>query len=180
MMNILTGLEAVRQIMQDCILLENTEDGILSDVKQVITTANNENGVDEPCIWINQHPTIVAPNSKTSLSNHILLMTPFEFVCIEYDPDPEISEQKGQNLASRVVLAITKNYQKIMKNQYPGERVIQNIDFYMFYPVGEVSIMGKSEKVPATSVTLNIFHRISWLNCCKKMIIEENTNNNGD
>ena len=177
MMNILTGLEAVRKIMQDCIINENTSEGVLADVNQIITSSNNENGVNEPCIWINQHPTIVAPNSKTSISNDIKLMTPFEFVCIEYDPDPEIADQKGQNLASRVVLSVLNNYQRIQKEY--NEQVIQKIDFYMFYPVGEVHVVGKSEKIPATSVTLNVFHRIRWLNCCKKRIMNEN-NNDGD
>lgn len=176
-MNILTGLEAVPEIMHECILTENNPDGILHDVEQIITTDNNENGVNEPCIWINQHPTIVAPNSKTTLSNDITLLTPFEFVCIEYDPDDEISAKKGQNLASRVVLAISKNYQRIQKEQGYGERVIHDLQFYMFYPVGKVQILGKSEKVPATSVTLNVLHRIEWLKCCKRMIKEENENN---
>ena len=176
-MNILTGLEAVPEIMHECILTENNPDGILHDVEQIITTDNNENGVNEPCIWINQHPTIVAPNSKTTLSGNITLLTPFEFVCIVYDPDDEISERKGQNLASRVVLAILKNYLRIQKERGYGERVIHDLQFYMFYPSGDVQIQGKSEKVPATSVTLNVLHRIEWLNCCKRMIKEENENN---
>lgn len=165
-MNILNGLEAVTRIMHECIKTE-VEDGILSDVESIITVANNESGVDEPCIWINQHPTIAAPGSKTSLSRDITLQTTFEFVCIEYDPDPEKAEQKGQNLASRCVLAVMRNFQNIQKEEY-DERVIHNIEFNMFYPVGEVSIAGKRDKVPATSVSLNILHSINWLNCCKK------------
>ncbi|MBQ9026196.1 MAG: hypothetical protein IJ743_00540 [Bacilli bacterium] len=164
-MNILNGLDAVRQIMHECIISENTNDGVLSDVESIITVANNEEGVDEPCVWINQHPTIVAPGSKTSLSNIVTLQTTFEFVCIEYDPDPEIAERKGQNLASRCVLAVMRNYQRLQAEY--NKRVIHNIEFNMFYPVGEVTIQGKRDKVPATSVSLNIKHQINWLNCCK-------------
>lgn len=171
-LNILTGLEAVRAIIHECLIMENKPDGILHDVKSIITVANNEYGVDEPCIWINQHPTITDTNSKTSLSSTIKLSSTFEFICIEYDPDPEIAERKGQNLASRVVLAIAKNYQFVQKEY--GERVIKNIKFNRFYPVGEVSILGKSDKIPATSVVLDFIHVIDWLNCCKKMIKEEN------
>ena len=172
-MNILLGLEAVTRIMQDCIKTENKEDGILHDVNSIITVVNNEYGVDEPCIWINQHPTTVKPSTKTSLSNTITLQTVFEFVCIEYDPEPEVAEMKGQNLASRCVLAVMKNFQKLQKEYY-NQQVIHNIEFNMFYPVGEVTIKGKSDKIPATSVTLNVLHRIDWLNCCKKIIKNEN------
>lgn len=171
-MNILTGLEAVRAIIQECLIMENKPDGILHDVESIITVADNEDGIDEPCIWINQHPTITATDSKTSLSSTIKLASTFEFVCIEYDPEPEIAEQKGQNLASRVVLAISKNYQLVQKKY--GERVIKNIEFNRFQPVGTVQIVGKSDKIPATSVVLDFIHVIDWLNCCKKMIKEEN------
>ena len=145
----------------------------------MIIVANNENGVDEPAIWIRQHPTIPANNAKTKLSQTIELATTFEFVCIEYDPDPEIAELKCQDLASRAVLAILINFQQLQKEH--DERVIKNIYFNMFYPVGEVQIQGKREKVPATSVVLDVIHRIEWLNCCKTRIEqEENNNDNGD
>jgi hypothetical protein len=175
-MNILTGLEAVKKIINECITSENKPDGILPDVESIIVVANNEEGVEEPGIWIVQHPTVTAPGSKTSLSGVITLSTTFEFVCFEYDPDPEIAELKGQNLASRVVLAIMRNYIKLQKPY--GERVIKNINFETFYPVGEVAITGKREKVPATSVVLNVEHRIDWLNCCKRRIKEESNDNN--
>ena len=177
-MNILTGLAAVTQIIHECIISETNEDGILEDVNSVIIVANNEEGVDEPAIWIRQHPTIPANNAKTTLSNTIELSTAFEFVCIEYDSDPEIAELKCQNLASRAVLAIFKNFQHIQKEY--NERVIKNIHFKMFYPVGEVSIQGKREKVPATSVVIDVIHRIDWLNCCKPKNNDNINENDGD
>lgn len=171
-MNILIGLEAVTAIVQECLIMENKPDGIFHDVESIITVTDNEDGIEEPCIWINHHPTIPATGSKTSLSSTIKLASTFEFVCIEYDPNPEIAQQKGQNLASRVVLAIAKNYQLVQKKY--GERVIKNIEFNRFNPVGTVQIVGKSDKIPATSVVLDFIHVIDWLNCCKKMIKEEN------
>ena len=177
-MNILTGLEAVKKIIKECVTRENTTEGILSDVESIITVANNEEGVEEPGIWIVQHPTTIATGSKATLSGQIKLSTTFEFVCFEYDPDPETAEIKGQNLASRVVLSIMRNFNHVQKEY--GERVIKNINFETFYPVGEVAITGKREKVPATSVVLDIEHMIDWLNCCKRMIKEENNDNNDD
>lgn len=181
-MNILTGLAAVTKIMKDCIHAENVPNGILEDVNSIIAVANNEEGVDEPAIWIVQHPTIPAKNSKSSISKTMDLSTTFEFVCIEYDPDPETAELKSQDLAARVVLAIMRNFQQIQSIY--GERVIKNLEFNMFYPVGEVSVQGKREKVPVTSVSINVLHRIDWLNCCKRKTTaetnENNENNNDD
>ncbi len=173
-MNLLTGLAAVTQIIKDCLTVENVPEGILEDVISIIKVANNEEGVDEPAVWIHQHPTI-PETGKTRLSRTMDLVTTFEFVCIEYDPDPETAELKSQNLASRVVLAILKNFQHVQKEY--GERVIKNIRFNMFYPVGEVPVAGKREKVPVTSVSIEVIHEIDWLNCCKRKTDENNDNN---
>ena len=177
-MNILTGLAAVSQIIKECITSENTPEGMLNDVLSVITVVNNEEGIDEPAIWINEHPTIPYDNAKTKLSRDIDLATTFEFVCIEYDPDPETAELKGKNLASRACLAVMKNFQHIQKKY--GMRVIKNIHFVAFYPVGEISIKGKREKVPATSIVLSVVHNIDWLNCCKRKNNDNNDNNDND
>lgn len=177
-MNILTGLAAVSQIIKECITSENTPEGMLNDVLSVITVVNNEEGIDEPAIWINEHPTIPYDNAKTKLSQDIDLATTFEFVCIEYDPDPETAELKGKNLASRACLAVMKNFQHIQKKY--GMRVIKNIHFVAFYPVGEISIKGKREKVPATSIVLSVVHNIDWLKCCKRKNNENNNDDNDD
>ena len=177
-MNILTGLAAVTKIIKECVHVENVPDGLLEDVQSIINVANNEEGVDEPCIWIVQHPTVPEKSAKATISRTIDLSTTFEFVCIEYDPDPETAELKSQDLAARVVLSLMRNFQQIQSIY--GGRVIKRSEFNMFYPVGEVAVQGKREKVPVTSVSINVLHRIDWLNCCKRKndgINEENENN---
>ena len=177
-MNLLTGLEAVTKIIKECITIENVPDGILEDVQSIIKVANNEEGVDEPAVWIVQHPTL--PEKNANISKIMTLVTTFEFVCIEYDPDPETAELKSQNLAARVVLSILRNFQQVQMEY--DVRVIKNIRFNMFYPVGEVAVAGKREKVPVTSVSIEVLHDINWLNCCKRKTTEndENNNNNND
>ena len=85
---------------------------------------------------------------------------------------------KSQNLASRSVLAVMKNFQQIQKEY--GERVIKNIKFNQFYPVGEISVVGKREKVPVTAVAIDVIHRIDWLNCCKPPKNNEDDDFNDD
>ena len=65
----------------------------------VVNYVSGEDGIEEPAIWIVQHPTIA--EEKVNLSQKLRLRSPFEFVCIEYDNDPEIAEIKSQNLATR-------------------------------------------------------------------------------
>ena len=177
-MNLLTGLEAVTKIIKECITIENVPDGILEDVESIIKVANNEEGVDEPAVWIVQHPTL--PEKNANIAKIMTLVTTFEFVCIEYDPDPETAELKSQNLAARVILSILRNFQQVQMEY--DVRVIKNIRFNMFYPVGEVAVAGKREKVPVTSVSIEVLHDINWLNCCKRKTTEndENNDNNND
>lgn len=164
--NILQGFENITKIMRACIRKELTSDGLLSDVETFIPIYHNESGVDEPCIWMVEHPTTTEKNAD--ISHAMDLNTPFEFVCVVYENDIEEAESAGQNLANRVILAILKNYLHVQK-ELGIPRTIFKIDFQAYYPVGEVEIKGKSNRVPATGVLLNVIHRVNWNNCCKKI-----------
>ena len=165
-LNLTESLDTLGRLMKECITCENTAGGILEDVESIISIVLNEYGVDEPCVWIVQHPTITAPGAKATISNTLKLQTSFEFVCVEYDSDPEVAQQKGQNLATRVLASVEKNWRRIQKEY--NAPVISSIHFNTFLPVGEISIEGKMEKVPATSIVIDVIHTISWMNCCKK------------
>ena len=74
MVNIITGFEKINTIIKACITTEMTENGLLSDVETFINTYYNEGQVDEPVIWITQHPTTVSKGadiSKTLLLKHL-------------------------------------------------------------------------------------------------------------
>jgi hypothetical protein len=165
-LNLIKGLEEITAVIHGSVAREVSIGGLLEDVQTLILTYSNEMGVIEPAVWIIQHPTIA--EQQSNLSREVVLKTTFEFVCVEYDPDPEIAEQKGQNLATRVGLSVLKNFLEVQKERNTP-RTISHIEFNTFYPVGEVSITGKSEKVPATSIVLDVVHRINWNNCCKKI-----------
>ena len=165
-MNFTNGLEQITEVIKKCIYRENKPDGLLDDVETIIPIYANEEGVDEPCIWITQHPTLPA-DEKRNINEKVKLVTPFQFTCVEYDPDPEIAELKGQNLATRVGHAVQKNYLKISKELgYP--RVISHIDIKSYLPNGDVAVKGKSDKVPCTALVLDVVFYIDWKNCCKK------------
>lgn len=89
-----------------------------------------------------------------------------EFVCIEYDPTPEIAEKLARNLAGNIVLAIKKNFLHIQKDKF-NERVILNVKFNSLLPVGEMNVQNKREKVPVTSVILEFESQVNWKPCCE-------------
>jgi hypothetical protein len=165
--NILTGFEKINTIINRCITDEINENGILSDVETYINTYYNEGQVEEPVIWITQHPTVVEKNpdiSKTSL-----LKTPFEFDCGVYEKEIEDANTSSQNLCNRVILSILKNWQTIQNEILPGQRMIRNIELDTYSPMGYVNVEGKSDKVPITGVILNIYHIINWQQCCRQI-----------
>jgi len=173
--NIMNGLEAVNQIMKGCIEKEMLPGGLLEDVETFIPIYHNESGVDEPCIWMTQHPT--RADRQADLSQTMDLVIPFEFDCVVYANDLEESELAGQNLATRVILAITRNY-LLVQSDLIHKRIIKRIELETYYPVGQVQIQGKSDRVPATGVILNVIHTINWKMCCRNL--EQNQNNEGD
>ena len=165
--NILTGFEKINTIINRCITDEINENGILSDVETYINTYYNEGQVEEPVVWITQHPTTVERNpdiSKTSL-----LKTPFEFDCGVYETEIEDANTSSQNLCNRVILSILKNWQTIQAEEIPNQRMIRNIELDTYSPMGYVEVTGKSDKVPITGVILNIYHIINWQQCCQQI-----------
>ena len=169
--NILTGFEKINAIINQCITRE-IEDGVLSDVETFINTYYNEGQVDEPVIWITQHPTTVEKNAD--ISKTLLLKTPFEFDCGVYEKEIEDANTSSQNLCNRVILSILKNWQTIQSEEIPNQRMIRNITLETYSPMGYVPVTGKTDKVPITGVILNVYHVINWQQCCRQI------SNNGD
>ena len=165
--NILTGFEKINTIINKCITDEITDNGILSDVETYINTYYNEGQVDEPVVWITQHPTTVEKNAD--ISKTLLLKTPFEFDCGVYEVELEDANTSSQNLCNRVILSILKNWQTIQSQELPNNRMIRNITLETYSPMGYVNVTGKSDKVPITGVVLNVYHVINWQQCCQQI-----------
>lgn len=174
MTSLITGLESITKTIKTCITNENASGGLLEDVEDIITVYNNEDGVEEPAVWMVQHPTTAVKN--VDLRQQLTLESPFEFVCIEYDEDPEKAEEKSQNLATRVALSVLKNYQSV-QSELGYTRTISKIEFNTYRPVGEISVVGKSEKVPVTGIILNVIHVVNWMNCCRQLESQQDNDN---
>lgn len=170
--NILTGFEKINTIINGCITAEMVEDGILEDVETFVNTYFNEGNVDEPVVWITQHPTTVEKGAD--IGQTLLLKTPFEFDCGVYEVDLEDANTSSQNLCNRVILSILKNWQTVQSTETPGNRMIRNITLDRYSPMGYVQVKGKSDKVPITGVILNVYHVVNWQQCCRQIT------NNGD
>lgn len=170
--SILTGFEKINQIINCCITQEMTENGLLSDVETFVNTYYNEGQVDEPVVWITQHPTTAS--RQADISQTMDLTTPFEFDCGVYDVDIEDANMQSQNLANRVILSVLKNWQTVQAQVTPEQRMILNITLDKYSPMGYVQVTGKSDKVPVTGVILNVNHRVNWTLCCRQL------NNNED
>lgn len=167
MVNILTGFEKINVIINECINREICTDGLLEDVETFINTYFNEGQVEEPVIWLTQHPSTVERNAD--ISKTALLKTPFEFDCGVYEVDIEEANTASQNLCNRVILSILKNWQTVQNEELPGQRMIRNIELETYSPMGYVPVTGKSDKVPVTGVILNVYHVINWQQCCQQI-----------
>ena len=165
--NILTGFEKINTIINCCITREMTTNGLLEDVETFVNTYYQEGSIDEPVIWITQHPTTAG--RQADISKTIELVTPFEFDCGVYDVDIEDANTASQNLANRVILAVLKNWLTVQSEVIPGHRMIKNISLDRYSPLGYVPVKGKSDKVPVTGVVLNVHHLVNWSLCCKQL-----------
>lgn len=165
--NIVNGFEKINEIIHSCITKEMTSDGLLSDVESFVNTYYDEGSVDEPVIWVTQHPTNA--DRQADISQTMTLITPFEFDCGVYNADLDTADMESQNLTGRVILSILRNWQTIQSEILPGQKMITNITLETYSPVGYVDVRGKSDKVPVTGVVLNVHHIINWKMCCKQL-----------
>ena len=167
MVNILTGFEKINQIMNCCITREMVEDGLLEDVETFTNAYYDEGSVDEPVVWMTQHPTTA--NRQADISMTMELTTPFEFDCGVYDVEIEDANNQSQNLCNRVILSVLKNWQTAQADLMQGQRMIKNITLDRYSPLGYVPVKGKSDKVPVTGVVLNVHHIVNWQLCCQQI-----------
>ena len=47
-------------------------------------------------------------------------------------------------------------------------RFFHKLEFETLYPVGEVTVVGKSERIPATSIIFNFVYVVDWLKCNRR------------
>ena len=149
-----TTCEEVTSAIKQCITSEMVEDGLLSDVESFVPSYRLDEPIDLPTVWLFEHPT--TQKGKMGFTEVIKLTTPFEFVCVCFDDDLEKAEIQGKNLAWRVFKTLFKNKMLIVE----GKRVFDDITFQTLYPVGEVQIQGKMNRIPATSVVLEFTYSV--------------------
>ncbi len=171
--NIVTGFDKIHSIIKGCIEAEICTDGLLEDVETFIPVYTNEEHVEEPVVWMHQLET--TPGRQADISGTMELTTPFQFNCAVYEAEIEDANTETQNLANRVALSILKHWQTIQTEKLPGNRMIKNITFQRYYPLGTINVNGKSERLPVTGIVLEVHHIVNWIACCRNL-----TDNQGD
>ncbi len=163
-MDVVNQIDVVTRNIKHYLEHENTTDGLLEDVETIIKSYNSDEPIDTPCVWINKQETV--PYEKNNLSHTQRLKTTYEFVCIDYDEDLEIAQDKSENLAARVLASILRNYNQIREDEKDPIRIFLKVDLKTLN-VGSIPIRGKLDGIPASSVTLDFVYSIDWLKCRK-------------
>ena len=162
------NVDQVTSAIKQCITDEMVPDGILEDVETFIPSYRLEEPMDLPAVWLYEHPTVLSDDRRT-LDGLLSVTTPFEFVCVEYDDDIETAEIKGKNLAWRVGHVILNNRSKLVNRK----KVFSKIEFKTLYPVGEVQIQGKLNKIPATSIVFDVSYMVNVGETPSKPVIQQ-------
>ena len=162
-----TGMEMLYTIIKECLIAENTTNGLLEDVETIVNSYYTDAHLEEPVVWVTQHPA--RANRQADISQTMELVVPFEFDCGVYDVDLDESDLASQNLANRVIMSILNNWQQIQSEELPGQRLIKNITRQTYSPVGYVNVTGKSDKVAVTGVILNVNVILNWRMCYQRI-----------
>ena len=171
MYGVVKGMKAVRAAVNEYILMECKENGVLSDVAEVITTQRVENPVTPPFIWIYKLMTVPYDDMKGNRTQY--LKSSYQLICGYYDEDLGIGEENAEDLTYRAVACIQKHFNSKRIPYFedrPYERIFTSngLQVSTIYPVGDVEVRGKSDRVPCCAVDIDFIHRIDW-NLCKRL-----------
>ena len=175
--SIVSGFENIYKVMKGCIDAEMTSEGLLKDVETFIPVYLDEEHVEEPVIWMYQLETM--PSRQADISQTMELTTPFQFNCAIYESDIQTANTNTQNLACRVILSILNNWQTV-QSELDLPRHIRNITLDRYYPLGTITVNGKSERLPVIGVRLNVNHIINWRLCCRTTNNDNEEVNDGE
>jgi hypothetical protein len=161
------GLSAPARVVKAYLEAENVEGGLLEDVKSIIPTIKSDQTLDTPGVWIHEHPTFVEDGKSINLSHTQFMVTIFEFVCVEYDDDPEQAAYKAKNLATRVGASIINNFNEVKSQPDDPDHMFQLVRFSQLIPDGRIEIPGKNDSVPVAAIIFEFVYPISWMHCTK-------------
>ena len=171
-MNILEGFEKINEVMITSLEREITTDGLLKDVESFFPCYYEDGSINEPVVWLTQHPS--RANRQADISRTMEITTPFQISCGVYEVELQDANMASQNLANRAILSILKNWQTV-QSEIMTARTIRNITLDTYTPMGYLDVNGKSDKVAMTGVILNVNHIVNWQLCCQQL-----TNDNGE
>jgi hypothetical protein len=174
-MNILQGFEKINEVMITSLEREITTDGLLEDVESFFPCYYEDGTINEPVLWLTQHPS--RANRQADISMTLEITTPFQISCGVYEVELEDAYVASQNLANRTILAVLKNWLPVQAG-IMEKRSIKNITLDTYTPMGYLDVKGKSDKVAMTGVILNVNHIVNWGMCCRQLL--QNNNDNGD
>lgn len=162
-------MQIVKETLINYIETEMSVGGILEDVETFRRSYQSDEALNAPLIWLKKHPTIPDDSANGgknhNLNNMLYLVMPCEFVCVDYDQDPELAETKSENLATRVGETIRKHFNKLAADENYPVKVFNTMRFYALYTTDQVNILGKSQKTPASNLVVEFVFRIDWSAC---------------
>ena len=165
-MNILQGFEKINEVMITSLEREITTDGLLEDVESFFPCYYEDSSIDEPVLWLTQHPS--RANRQADISRTMEITTPFQITSGVYEVELQDANMASQNLANRAILSILKNWQTV-QSEIMDSRTIRNITLDTYTPIGYLDVKGKSDKVAMTGVILNVNHIVNWQLCCQRI-----------
>lgn len=154
-------LSDIDKTIQSFIYKEINSNGLLNDVKKVITGYKTDDYIPTPFIWLLKKPIQQYPDSGT-INQRLRLVQQYEFLCVgESDNDLTINENNSYDLAGRLYMSIINNYKRCDKDNILFEQIKLN----SILPVGEISITNSSESCCPTSVVIDFVFSIDFRAC---------------
>lgn len=152
-----TDAEEITDAIKAIIRSEIKDDGLLHDVVMFIPSFRLEDDFDLPLVWLHEHPTTLVKDT-VNFNSVLQVVTPYEFVCACFDEDIGVAEIDCKNLAWRVGKTLLKNRRATLD----GKPIFNNIQFKTMYPVGEIEIQSKLNRVSATSIIFDIQYSLQF------------------
>lgn len=175
-MNYISATEELRNnIFQ--VIRNEVDDGILSDVVQVLTGSEMNVILKSPMVHMQLTRTYDA--EEYPVSNQKRITSVFQFIGIDYYRDRVSAGERSLNLICRVLTTL--------EHRVPRTGSLYRIDNFTVEELsndGEIRITDKNKKIPAAELLFKVDYVIDWRKCYRQALVDmqevANTENTED
>lgn len=164
-------LEIIENYIKECISLEITNNGLLSDINEFKTIFKDIRKIDTPSLWLEIQDITTDKEQLLGYDTRVNLKVPFIIAVICHKPDIYKADHQASDIQARII----ETYVKHFKKQINKELGVYCLGFELkrILNDGRLNVSNKQPTAIVKAVEFELIFQINWIKCLNKDNTEE-------